>query len=99
MKTEIERAKESIKEYRKGYGQSQLPTDCIIQLMMGHAKSEQLLIHSVVKPLKAMEEATIIDYCNEVKELFELPNHSNNAWKKAIIENTIVKMQEVLENF
>ena len=48
MKTEIERAKESIKEYRKGYGQSQLPTDCIIQLMMGHAKSEQLLIHSVV---------------------------------------------------
>ena len=59
MKTEIERAKESIKEYRKGYGQSQLPTDCIIQLMMGHAKSEQLLIHSVVKPLKAMEEATM----------------------------------------
>jgi len=50
MKTEIERAKESIKEYRKGYGQSQLPTDCIIQLMMGHAKSEQLLIHSVVVP-------------------------------------------------
>ena len=47
MKTEIERARESIKEYRKVYGQSQLPTDCIIQLMMGHAKSEQLLIHSV----------------------------------------------------
>jgi hypothetical protein len=44
--TETERAKESIKEYRKGYGQSQLPTDCIIQLMMGHAKSEQLLIQS-----------------------------------------------------
>lgn len=42
MKTEIERARESIKEYRIGYGQSQLPTDCIIQLMMGHAKSEQL---------------------------------------------------------
>jgi hypothetical protein len=47
MKTEIERAKESIKEYRKGYGQSQLPTDCIIQLMIGHAKSEQLLIQRV----------------------------------------------------
>lgn len=30
MKTEIERAKESIKEYRKGYGQSQLSTDCMI---------------------------------------------------------------------
>ena len=47
MKTEIERAQESIKEYRKGYGQSQLPTDCIIQLMIGHAKSEQLLIQRV----------------------------------------------------
>ena len=43
MKTETERARESIKEYRKGYGQSQLPTDCIIQLMMGHATSEQLI--------------------------------------------------------
>ena len=50
MKTEIERAKESIKEYRKGYGQNQLPTDCIIQLMMGHAKSEQLIIADVVVP-------------------------------------------------
>jgi hypothetical protein len=45
--TEIERARESIKEYRKGYGQSQLPTDCIIQLMMGHAKREQLRIGGV----------------------------------------------------
>ena len=49
MKTEIERARESIKEYRKGYGQPQLPTDCIIQLMMGHAKSEQLILSGVVK--------------------------------------------------
>ena len=48
MKTEIERARESIKEYRKGYGQPQLPTDCIIQLMMGHAKSEQLILSGVV---------------------------------------------------
>ena len=62
-------------------------------------QSKQLIIADVVKPLKAMEEATIIDYCNEIKELFELPNHSNNSWKKAIIENTIVKLQEVLENF
>ena len=42
--TEIERARESIEEYRIGYGQSQLPTDCIIQLMMGHSKSEQLIL-------------------------------------------------------
>jgi hypothetical protein len=41
MKKEIERAKENIKEYREGYGQNQLPTDCIIQLMIGHAKTEQ----------------------------------------------------------
>lgn len=40
MKTEIEQAREDIKEYRKGYGQSQLPTDCIIQLMMGHADKQ-----------------------------------------------------------
>ena len=40
MKTEIERAREDIKEYRKGYGQPQLPTDCIIQLMMGHADKQ-----------------------------------------------------------
>ena len=51
MKTEIERARESIKEYRKGYGQSQLSTDCIIQLMIGHAKSEQLRIDSVKQRL------------------------------------------------
>lgn len=60
---------------------------------------KNLAIHDVVKPLKAMEEATVINYCNEIKELFELPSHSNNAWKKAIIENAIVKLQEVLENF
>ena len=47
MKTEIERARASIKEYREGYGQSQLSTDCIIQLMIGHAKSEQLRINGV----------------------------------------------------
>ena len=40
MKTEIEQAREDIKEYRKGYGQPQLPTDCIIQLMMGHADKQ-----------------------------------------------------------
>ncbi|NNE33539.1 MAG: hypothetical protein HKN40_14370, partial [Winogradskyella sp.] len=39
---------------------------------------QQLLITDVVKPLKGMEEATIIDYCNEVKEMFEIPSHSNN---------------------
>jgi len=60
---------------------------------------EELFISGVVKPLKAMEEATIIDYCNEIIEIFELPNHSNNAWKKEILENAIVKMKEVLENF
>ena len=38
--TEIERARTSIKDYRKGYGQPQLHTDCIIQLMMGHSKRE-----------------------------------------------------------
>jgi len=47
MKTEIERARESIKEYRKGYGQSQLPTDCIIQLMMWHA-TEKLKLNVVI---------------------------------------------------
>ena len=59
MKTEIERARESIKEYREGYGQSQLPTDCIIQLMMGHATGEQLLLSSVTKLFteKQMEES------------------------------------------
>lgn len=40
---EIERAKEIIKEYRKGWRQKQLPTDCIIQLMILHSRSEQLL--------------------------------------------------------
>jgi len=40
METEIEQARESIKEYRKGYGQSQLSTDCIIQLMILHAKKQ-----------------------------------------------------------
>ena len=40
MKTEIEQARESIKEYRKGYGQSQLSTDCIIQLMILHTKKQ-----------------------------------------------------------
>jgi len=45
--TEIERAREGIEEYRIGYGQSQLPTDCIIQLMMGHSKSEQLILSGV----------------------------------------------------
>ena len=49
MKTEIERAREDIKEYRKGYGQPQLPTDCIIQLMMGHA-DKQLNLARVVLP-------------------------------------------------
>ena len=49
--TEIERARESIEEYRIGYGQSQLPTDCIIQLMMGHSKSEQLILSGVVSSL------------------------------------------------
>ena len=48
MKTEIERARESIKEYRKGYGQSQLSTDCIVQLMIGYAKTEQLRIQDAV---------------------------------------------------
>ena len=67
MKTEIERARERIKEYRKGYGQSQLPTDCIIQLMMGHAKSEQLLIHSVVVPKGTLCKHTD-KYDNDVKK-------------------------------
>ena len=60
MKKEIERARESIKEYRLGYGQSQLPTDCIIQLMMGHAKSEQLRLSGVVnqKELLIKEQAS-----------------------------------------
>jgi hypothetical protein len=40
MKTEIEQAREIIKEYRKGNGQSQLSTDCIIQLMISHAKEQ-----------------------------------------------------------
>ena len=40
MKTEIEQARESIKEYRKGYGQSQLSTNCIIQLMILHSKKQ-----------------------------------------------------------
>ena len=58
MKTEIERARESIKEYRKGYGQPQLPTDCIIQLMMGHAKSEQLILSGVIVPKGTVCEIT-----------------------------------------
>ena len=56
MKTEIERARESIKEYKKSYGQSQLPNDCIIQLMMGHSKSEQLILSGVVKCVYVVTE-------------------------------------------
>lgn len=33
----IEKAKIELKEFRKGYGQSQLNDDCIIQLMLLHS--------------------------------------------------------------
>ena len=74
MKTEIERARESIKEYRKGYGQSQLPTDCIVQLMMGHAKRERLILPDVVKPFTAEQVLTVLNSSYELidaKSFFE----------------------------
>jgi len=58
-----------------------------------------LTIPIVIKSLKGMEEATILDYCNEIKEMIELPSHSNNEWKKVVIENTIEKLNELLQNF
>jgi len=73
MKTEIEQARESIKEYRKGYGQSQLSTDCIIQLMISHAKEQietkeleqdkELLIPKIKQNLKEINiDKKITDY-------------------------------------
>ena len=73
MKTEIEQARESIKEYRKGNGQSQLSTDCIIQLMISHAKEQietkeleqdkELLIPKIKQNLKEINKDTkVTDY-------------------------------------
>ena len=58
--TEIERARTSIKDYRKGYGQPQLHTDCIIQLMMGHSKRE--LSQLQAKHKEAIKQAVIEAY-------------------------------------
>ena len=47
--TEIEQCRNSIKEYRKGYGQTQLKDDCIIQLMIGHHQSRVNAISEEMK--------------------------------------------------
>lgn len=67
MSAEIERARKSIKEYRKGYGQTQLPTDCIIQLMMGHHKAE----------LEKVGAEKLAEYFHNNYEEIAL----NNGWK------------------
>lgn len=71
--TEIEQCRNAIKEYRKGYGQSQLPTDCIIQLMIGHHQSRVNAISDLFYDLKAYFEANnegnaTNEFLNRIKE-------------------------------
>ena len=68
METEIEQARESIKEYRKGYGQSQLSTDCIIQLMILHAK-KQLAANRYAQAKPEVCEHNFEPYYNWCSEL------------------------------
>lgn len=63
--TEIETARKAIKEYRKAYGQHQLPDDCWIQLMMGHEKDKSELPKDIVKVLVKTKLLCSINGCKE----------------------------------
>ena len=47
--------------------------------------------------LKDKNSTTIKEYAIELLDIEDNPNNSNKEWKKVVIENTITKLQEVIQ--